>query len=53
MEEHIHVDIVYALLPVKTNCGKWVWFKRVERTIDESPLIYLGLLPKVTYELIN
>jgi hypothetical protein len=38
---------------IKTSNGGCVWWKHVNRTIDERPEIYLGLLPERSYSLID
>ena len=50
-EKYIKQDKWFAWRPVKTTEGKWVWMKTVNRTIDERPEFYLGLLPQYYYSL--
>lgn len=45
----IKTKIVFAFMPVKTDNG-WQWLKYVEKTIDEKPVYYLGLLPEISYK---
>jgi len=47
-KDYIIKDKWFAWKPVKTNTG-WVWLKTVNRTIDERPEVYLGLLPEYSY----
>lgn len=49
-----HTDYIttkkqFAWHPVKTENAGWVWWKTVEKTRDERPEVYLGLLPITTY----
>lgn len=46
---YVHHDIWFAWRPVKTEEGNWAWLKYVARTIDERPLVYLGLLEEYKY----
>lgn len=53
-----HTDYVYteewfAWRPVRLDTGKWVWLKMVERTVDERPLVYQGLLETYSYKSLN
>jgi len=49
-----HTDYVkktkwFAWRPVITDCGKFVWLKTIFRTVDDRPLVYLGLSTEYTY----
>lgn len=49
-----HTDYVnttkwFAWYPVKTQDSGWVWWKTINRTIDERDEVYLGLLPQTFY----
>lgn len=51
-----HTDYIttkkwFAWHPVKTENAGWVWWKTVEKTRDERPEVYLGLLPITTYKI--
>lgn len=53
-----HLDYIYkhrwfSWRPVRLDNGKWVWFKWVERTVDDRPLVYLGLLTEYLYNELN
>jgi len=48
-EDFIKKDKWFAWRPVKTTNAGWIWFKIVNRTIDERPVEYLGLLPEFEY----
>lgn len=40
----------FAWYPVYTEDTKrYVWWMYVTRVVDESPEVYLGLLPEITY----
>lgn len=47
--DYIKTDNWFAWRPVKTSSKGWVWLKTVKRTIDERPLVYLGLTPEYSY----
>ncbi len=49
--DYIKTDNWFAWRPIKTINAGWVWLKVVKRTIDERPVVYLGLLPEYSYEL--
>ena len=48
-ENYIYKDRWFTFLPVKTKNAGWIWFKTVDRIIDERPVQYLGLLPVISY----
>ena len=50
-EDYVTTDVWFAWKPVRTENNGWVWFKYVNRIIDERPEVYQGLLPIKTYEL--
>lgn len=50
-QNYIKTDNWFAWRPVKTTNAGWVWRKIVNRTIDERPVVYLGLLPEYSYYL--
>ncbi len=50
-EDYIYTHKWFAWKPVKTECGKWVWLKTINRTVDERDEVYLGLLPTYHYSL--
>lgn len=48
--DYIRYDVWFAWRPVRTTNQGWVWFRYVNRTIDERPEVYQGLLPEYSYE---
>jgi len=53
----VHTDYVktsdwFAWKPVKTEDSGWVWLKTVSRTVDDRPLVYMGLLTQYSYKLL-
>lgn len=48
-KDYITTDKWFAWKPVKTADAGWVWWKVVNRIIDERPEVYLGLLPEYSY----
>lgn len=50
-EDYVTTDKWFAWWPVKTTNAGWVWWKVVNRTVDERPEVYLGLLPEYSYTL--
>lgn len=48
-EDYIKTYKWFAWKPVKTTNTGWVWFKYVDKTIDERAEVYLGLLPEYYY----
>lgn len=49
--DYIKTDKWFAWRPVKTDNAGWVWWRVVDRTIDERPVVYLGLLPYYSYSI--
>ena len=50
-KDYITTGKWFAWKPVKTTNAGWVWLKTVNRTIDECPVVYLGLAPEYSYSL--
>lgn len=48
--DYVSTNLWFAFLPVRTEDKKWVWLRWVKRTVDDRPLVYLGLLTEYTYE---
>jgi hypothetical protein len=48
-KNHVKTEKWFAWHPVKTDNKGWVWLNFVNRTIDERPLVYLGLHPEYSY----
>ena len=50
-----HTDYIctkewFAWRPVRLDSGEWVWLDWVEKTTDDRPLVYLGLLTEYSYK---
>lgn len=52
-EDYVKTDKWFAWRPIYTTNAGWVWLTLVNRTIDERPEVYLGLLPDYTYTRAN
>ena len=50
-EDYVVTVKWFAWYPVKTTNSGWVWWKYVDRTTDERPEVYMGLLTEYTYKL--
>lgn len=48
--EYVYTEKWYAWRPVKLECGRWAWFEWVEKTTDDRPLVYQGLLETYSYK---
>jgi|688.fasta_scaffold136092_2 hypothetical protein len=48
-QDYIKTEKWFAWHPVKTDNKGWVWLNFVNRTIDERPLVYLGLHAEYSY----
>ena len=49
INEMIYSKPFFAWHPVSTKEGVWLWWQWVRKEIDERPLIYCGLPPRITY----
>lgn len=47
----IHVETHVSILPTKLDTKKWSWLRRYTRVVDNRPVEYLGLLPRIMYKL--